>query len=335
MKKILLTVSVAISTGVLFAQSQRLVLVEEATQASCGPCASVNPSFNSLLVTNASKVASIKYQSWWPGTDPMNTQNPTEIKTRIQYYGIDSYGVPDGVIDGKDVQYPGNITQSTINTAYAVPSHFDMKLYHWFNAANDSIFIMCNVTCTQANTMTTPKLQVAMIEKTITFTSAPGTNGEKVFEHVMTKMYPDGNGSTIATAWTLGQTQTYTFKGKIPTYIYKKSEIATVAWIQDNSNKNVKQAAYNSVLLNPTGFKDIISNNSLNISPNPNAGLFTANFFTQTNDNYTVKITNTLGQIVYEEALNNFNGSYSKQIDISNFGKGIYVISVHNYPKVS
>ncbi|MBP6870867.1 MAG: hypothetical protein KBC43_02560 [Bacteroidales bacterium] len=30
-------------------QSQRMVLIEEATNASCGPCASQNPAFDNLL----------------------------------------------------------------------------------------------------------------------------------------------------------------------------------------------------------------------------------------------------------------------------------------------
>jgi len=36
----------------LNAQSQRMVLIEEATNASCGPCASQNPAFDILLNQN-------------------------------------------------------------------------------------------------------------------------------------------------------------------------------------------------------------------------------------------------------------------------------------------
>jgi hypothetical protein len=31
---------------------------------------------------------------------------------------------------------------------------------------------------------------------------------------------------------------------------------------------------------------------------------------------------------VYEEALNNFSGSYSNDLDISSYGKGIYMLSI-------
>jgi hypothetical protein len=204
-----------------------------------------------------------------------------------------------------------------------------MQLDYHFNASNDSVFINCIVTCSQAITMTTPKLRVAIIEKTITFTSAPGGNGEKVFENVMRKMYPDATGTTLATAWTVGQTQTFKFAAKIPTYIYKKTEIAAVAWIQDDTGKNVKQSAY-SPSPGTTNITDVVTSNSLTVFPNPAMGVFTANFKTEKNDNYTVRIINTLGQVVYKEALNNFSGTYSKQMDVTSFSKGVYTLSITN-----
>jgi len=73
-----------------FAQAQRLVLVEEFTQASCPPCASQNPGFNDLIDANPDKIRSIKYQESWPGVDPMNAQNPTQVATRTSYYGVNA-----------------------------------------------------------------------------------------------------------------------------------------------------------------------------------------------------------------------------------------------------
>lgn len=80
------------------AQSQRLVLVEEFTNASCPPCAAQNPTFNTLLANNTVKVVSIKYQTNWPGVDPMNAQTQAEVGPRVTYYGVT--GVPYSPIDG-------------------------------------------------------------------------------------------------------------------------------------------------------------------------------------------------------------------------------------------
>ena len=67
MKKTLTLVALAVAGSAAFGQAQRLVLFEEFTQASCGPCASQNPAFNTLLDANATKAVSIKYQTSWPG----------------------------------------------------------------------------------------------------------------------------------------------------------------------------------------------------------------------------------------------------------------------------
>jgi PKD repeat protein len=79
-----------------------------------------------------------------------------------------------------------------------------------------------------------------------------------------------------------------------------------------------------------TGVNDLFVNNQLDIFPNPNNGQFSVSFHTEKNDNYTVKVTNTIGQTVYEEKLDNFSGNYSNKIDITSFNKGVYMLSVSN-----
>ncbi len=253
MKNTLLLITFASLFSWGAAQSQRLVLVEEFTQASCGPCASQNPAFNALLGTNTSKAVSLKYQVNWPGTDVMNQQNPSQVATRVAYYAVN--GVPDAYLDGTVYGgSPSGVTQSMIDNQYAVSSPFTIVLTHWFNAADDSIFMNCVVTATQATTMAMPRLRVAMIEKIIDFTGqpAPGTNGEMVFENVMRKMYPNTKGTELAGTWTVGQSKTVSFKAVIPAYIYSKPEIGVVAWIQDDGDKNVKQAGFSEFAGTPS-----------------------------------------------------------------------------------
>ncbi|HEY6162773.1 MAG TPA: T9SS type A sorting domain-containing protein [Bacteroidia bacterium] len=240
MKKITTLVAMACVSSFAFAQSQRLVLHEEFTQASCGPCAAANPYYNALVNANTNKLVSIKFQSSWPGVDPMNAQDATELNyVTSTYYGVN--GVPDGKQDGVDF-YPGNISQGTIDAEYGVPSPFTITCTHMYNTAMDSVFVNATVTCTQNVTMTTPKFYMAMIERQISFSTPPGTNGEKDFYNVVRKMIPGQTGTTIAASWTNAQSQNFSFSIKIPTYIYNKGELAFVCWIQDDANKNVYQA---------------------------------------------------------------------------------------------
>jgi len=41
-------------------------------------------------------------------------------------------------------------------------------------------------------------------------------------------------------------------------------------------------------------------------------------------------LINSLGQLIFKELLSNYSGQYSKRINISEYGKGIYTISLMN-----
>ena len=70
---------------------------------------------------------------------------------------------------------------------------------------------------------------------------------------------------------------------------------------------------------------------SLNIiiSPNPSDGNIILEMNSLLTDNYIIEIRNLLGQVVYDEKIEN-QDSYKKHIDISSYGKGTYLISVSN-----
>lgn len=79
-----------------------------------------------------------------------------------------------------------------------------------------------------------------------------------------------------------------------------------------------------------TGVNEINFSNSFSVYPNPNNGEFELNFRVNSMDNYTIEIHNAIGQLVYREYLSNYTGTYAKQINLQNFGKGIYMLSLTN-----
>ena len=249
MKKIYYLLIALLITNAGFAQSQRMVLAEEFTQASCPPCAAQNPVFNTLLNANLTKVVSLKYQTNWPGVDPMNVQTQTWVAPRVTYYGIN--GVPGTEMDGDTMALrtggyytgaPHNWSQAKINTQYAVPSPFTVALSHTFDPTFSNVTVTMVITCTQAVTGTL-YARVALVEKEIPFCTAPGTNGETDFSGVMRKMLPNATGTALPSTWIVGQTQTVTLTSVIPTYIYDLNQFGVVAFIQDDATQNVQQAA--------------------------------------------------------------------------------------------
>ena len=85
MKKILLFILIAglaAFSGTLFAQAKHFAMFEHFTQASCGPCAAQNPAMQATLNANVGRVHHIAYHTSWPGVDPMNAYNPTQVADR-------------------------------------------------------------------------------------------------------------------------------------------------------------------------------------------------------------------------------------------------------------
>jgi len=107
-KQFFLLTMLIFSLTIAFAQAGRRVMVEEATNASCGPCAAQNPAFDALLQQNPDMVAVLKYHASWPGFDPMYNHNTDENSSRISYYGIS--GVPTAVVDGLFNGSPSQVT---------------------------------------------------------------------------------------------------------------------------------------------------------------------------------------------------------------------------------
>lgn len=244
MKKLLTLSALAVSfAGAAFAQSQRLVLLEHFTQASCGPCATYNPRIKDMVNANEDKMVAIKYQVSWPGVDPMNAQNPSQVQTRVDYYGVN--GVPNSVLDGNYYNgHPSGWDENMMKQRYAVPSPFDLLITSNVNKAGDSIFAKVNIKATSAVNAGDLKLHIAVIERRIDFSTPPGSNGEKEFEHVMRQMLPSDKGSSLTPAWLAGEDTTIEVSWKLAN-IYNMEQLAIVAFVQDDKTKEVHQASYN------------------------------------------------------------------------------------------
>ncbi len=249
-KYILLSLLLAGSTWFVSAQNQRLVLAEEFTNASCGPCAAQNPAFDALLNANPTKITAVKYHTNWPGVDPMNAHNPQDIAARVTYYSVS--GVPYCRLDGVAVTgssyvgAPSNLNQAKIDAEFAITSPLLMQLQANLNPAQDSIFVTLLVHATQAVTGTLVA-HIAVIEKHINFVSAPGGNGEKNFSNVVVKLVPGKNGTSIGSSMNAGDYKLLKYAWALPSWIYNKNELAAVAFVQNNANKAVIQAANSSV----------------------------------------------------------------------------------------
>jgi len=227
---------------------QRLVVIEYFTNASCGPCAIYGPPVHSTVKANSNKVVYLEYHTNWPGYDPMNQHNPTEVSARVSYYGV--IGVPHAVMDGNYLNdHPAIVvTQSNINTRYGVSSPLNLNLTHTITPAGDSIYVTLEIIPVDTVIAGAPgklKARIAVIEREIKFLTPPGTNGETDFLHVMKKMLPNANGITLSDTLYPGDTIRITQSWKLQN-IYNLGEVGAVAFIQDDQNKAIHNGAYSA-----------------------------------------------------------------------------------------
>lgn len=237
-----------------FGQTPRKALVEHFTQASCPPCAYYNPLIAPILERNKSKAVKIAYQVSWPGYDPMNKDNPGEVQTRVNYYGVT--GVPDVFLNAVSSGPPTTtITDANIQNATLIPSPFEILLENSIQPDYNSMEIKVTVKRT-ASSNGTPMLRVAVCEKVIEWLSPPGTNGEKEFQHVLKKFMPNTTGTNVSELDEVGESKTYTFLYKFDK-LYNFKNLETVAFLQNDATKEVYQAENKELELTPNPGNDV------------------------------------------------------------------------------
>ena len=260
MKRSLLFLYLFILTAALSAQSQRTVLIEEFTQASCPPCEVSTPAFNQITEQNKDKIVQIRYHTSWPGVDPMNADNPVDAQSRVSYYGVT--GVPAFFVAGTQTTFATSVleavpTQQEIDAASAMSAPFLMEMTHEIDDALENITI--NLTVTNEDTLSFDpaghKLRIAIVEEEVNWPFTPGSTSIVDYEYVM-KSFPTSTAGVDLDVLEASSSVDYTWTVELPTTIYDYNKIAVVAFVQNEATNNVVQAT-DSKAIALSGYPDI------------------------------------------------------------------------------
>lgn len=305
---------------------QRKILFEDFTQASCVPCAVINPHIDSVLGPNQlnNKISVIRYHMAWPGVDPMNAFNMSDPEAMREYYGI--VFIPVIAMDGKLLEedcslspgYPGCLDQGDIDNEYAIPSIYDIQITKTItgNVLNTSV----TVTAKNDIPWNSMMLRVGVIEDTIVYATAPGSNGETIFYQVLRKLLPDSNGINLPPMLN-NQSLVYNYSYTFNPSVCVSSQLKVVAFVQSDSTRKVYQSGFSDPVSVGVAESSFV-NNGISIYPNPTNGLFELRVANC--QNCGLKIYNTLGQIVYQSAIHNLKS----EIDLREVFSGIYFVQV-------
>ncbi len=313
--------SITFTVTVLDQVSQRMVLVEHHTQASCGPCASQNPTLDALIneAQNLGKVAHIGYHTSWPGTDPMYDFNVAnnEGDARVAYYGVS--GVPNCVIAGNQADgLPGVVTQEAIDGEYARAG--------LFNVSGDASLVNTTLTINLAvEALTnfpdgTLKAHVVLCEE-VTYTAAPGSNGETYFPDVMRRMFPTPDGTDIGNPISGGISNlNFTYEVQVPVDM---ENAHLVVFVQNDADMEVYMAT--TVEISTIGIEEN-SAADFAIYPNPTTGVFNITNIA----NSEITVYNVLGEVVESVHTTDF----ATTIDLSGQADGTYMIQIRNNDQI-
>ncbi|MGZ4054547.1 MAG: PKD domain-containing protein [Bacteroidia bacterium] len=85
-----------------------------------------------------------------------------------------------------------------------------------------------------------------------------------------------------------------------------------------------------SVVITNVGINEAVNPYMLSIYPNPNDGNFSVTFNSAVKSSYKLELYNALGQIIFRDDINDFTGTYTKKLSVTEYGKGVYTITLTN-----
>lgn len=241
MKQLTFTNLLLFLCAFIFGQSQRTVLIEEFTQASCPPCEAITPALNARMDANASKLVQIRYPVHWPGRDPMNDDNPGEIRDRSDFYEVS--GVPQLYMDGNQ----GNSvpSQFSIDAAHDISAPILVELSHEIATDHKTMNVSVRLRNESASAFSNPnaRLRIAIVEEDIIWDSPPGSTSLTEFEYVFKGFVGGSEGTPIGSISAGGFLDFNWTDFDVPRIMYNSNTISVVAFVQDDTDLSVLNAA--------------------------------------------------------------------------------------------
>jgi len=226
---------------------QQVVLIEDFSNVSCGPCVASNQILKSLKKTyDKSKLLILKYATNFPSpNDPMHLASSGDAKTRMSFYNI--LFTPTIYVNGVDkpIASDSNSIKEKIDSNLLKSAK--LKIDSDYSLKNDSIKVNVTVKVLDDSDLNFSKLNVfvAIQESKIEYATPPGSNGETEFEDVLRKLLPGHNGYSISSLKDNNEIQ-FNWGTKIES-IWNRDRIEVIAFIQD-ANTGVIYQASSSVL---------------------------------------------------------------------------------------
>ncbi len=321
--------------------TNRHALIEGFCSSTCPPCASVHNNFDPLLIANNANSAGgdvnvINYQMNWPSPQNDPSYNPDGFIRRA-YYNCNS--IPYDIANGNIAMTSRN--QTEINSAKVVPAFVAITAY--MNFIGNNFVGSANITPYVSIPTASPlKVFQVLAQKSYSYNGASTT--QKMYYHVMRKMFPDGNGVVLIP--TDGVLQTVSFS-HIPsfgnlfsgtpaqdTYNFWTSTVVIeyeyIVFVQDMVSKEILNSASSQFGPFATGLVNLKNDEKIGVYPNPAKDDIVVGIKLKNESKVTLTIFDINGRVVYSNKDACIDqGQNEIKINTSEFTSGSYNIIVN------
>jgi|GEM_PF-3104471 len=312
----------------------RKTLLEVFSSSTCGPCASANihmkKAYTALNAnTEETNLYVIKYQVNIPNHgDPAVTD---EGLYHSSYYGVNS--APMGFLNGS--KYTGKWADAENELPQHVENQLNNKTPFWLESGmhRDDNHFQIDVTIKNTGAYENARLIVAFLEDSIYH--EPQSNGETMFFNVFRKNLPSPYGEELTFTESGEQTLSfeYTFDMVNPKIFHTLDSVSAIAFLQDNSTKEILQVTYMPAISFANSIDDIKDTDGVkvDIAPNPCTGNTKLYLTMEYAGKVSIDIYNTKGSLVKKMPATDYQqGNHVIDINMEDLSSGIYFIKVNN-----
>jgi len=296
---------------------RQLSLLESFSSINCGSCAIVAPGLRQMVDKDQDKYAMIYYHPLSYEGSPLFQFNPKDQITRKELYDI-TY-TPVSVIGATFIGGSFEVTPANLDLDREGYAGFELS--GAYSIENDMLYASVDLAYfaafTESDRIT---LLVSVTEDEVHFETAPGSNGEKDFYHVMRSFLPDANGTNLLPE-APGTTRQFSFQYDMNGLSLNQELLTLLAFVQDTETLEIHQA----VRLTMQPFDPTSTFNQaetpIRVFPNPSAGQFRV-ILPGNERTSSLSIFTLGGKKVYHSE----NLTSEHMLDLGHLPQGIYIL---------
>ncbi len=319
---------------VFIGNRNRISLLEHFTNASSSEANTENTFINNFPpAATQNEVYNIQYHTNFPGNDPMNNDNTADPSARALFYSVSQ--VPrtaiDGVIENRKFSEWGT---PIYNKRTLEASPFEISV-NFPNIPRELLNVTATVKALEPFARRVIVQTVVVEQEILGTVFTTGNFGGLTFKNVVKKMIPNAAGTIINKTWLAGTQEVLNLNWS-PSKVYNGNKLVLVVFVQDETTKEIYQAAYFNVTTNPTGTDPTTAldntmqlqtlENEFVVYPNPAQNEVFTGFRQETAEDFSVILFDSYGKRVDVFSLT--KGNKGLLINTEKYASGMYFVEI-------